>query len=300
MKGPNEQFFFAVDLRAHIAFTTLDAAVLIFLPPCRWAMAIVCSSLGRRAASCLQLECCRRNTVLKPSTFSREPLSCVALGEGMQVFCRTIPMRFPYCRSNHLLVGRAAHCLFCANVRSCGKFSGFSTLPGGGTSDLPSAHPEKASSPDAADGKKGSPHTEQAASSAANNPTDLAGSSSRVHRPLISFRNALKRLEMLGLLPSQPQSVRASERRDKDEKGELQGPARPGSSSVVLRYNGLEDLPPFLLRPALSPEEVEAINDGGVTNLDAAAKAWSVSMSFHPVPAGAGSPKALRAKRASA
>lgn len=74
----------------------------------------------------------------------------------------------------------------------------------------------------------------------------------------------------------------------------------PGCAIRACRYNGLEDLPAFLVRPPLSAEEIEAINDGGVANLDAAAKAWTVSLSFQPVPAAVKRTKSFQANRASA
>lgn len=290
-------------------------------------MAIVCCTLGRRAASCSQLETYRRVTAFKPFTFNAAPRSCVALGDGNEVFCRGIPTCFPYCWSNHFLNNHATDGVVSAKLWSCGQFLGLSTFAGGGTNgtaparhvlrvpslgdsvrkgtilewrvgigsmvqeqdvlcvletdevtveihadvagcilslaadlggtvfvgnDLavieplspeaaaearversPSTHQENATSPGAVVDKNGLRHAGQAASSAAKTLTGSASSFSRVHRPLISFRNARKRLEMLGLLPSQRQSVR--ERRDKEEKEELQRPAPPGSSSVVVR-----------------------------------------------------------------
>ncbi|XP_026192787.1 dihydrolipoyllysine-residue succinyltransferase component of 2-oxoglutarate dehydrogenase complex, mitochondrial [Cyclospora cayetanensis] len=85
------------------------------------------------------------------------------------------------------------------------------------------------------------------------------------YKPRIMFKSVRSRLERLGLLPPQ-------------------------------HYKAIEDLPTFLMRPALSPEEVEAINEGGLTDVDAAASAWTVSLAFRPV----ASKKSSSSKRSSA
>lgn len=81
-------------------------------------------------------------------------------------------------------------------------------------------------------------------------------------------------------------------------KGVLWSPA-VSSLFTACRYEGLEDLPAFLERPTLSAKEIEAINDGGVADLDAAVTAWSVRLSYQPVLGSVEAGQECRAKRAS-
>lgn len=119
-----------------------------------------------------------------------------------------------------------------------------------------------------------------------------------LRKPLILFRSIRNRLKALRNLPCEQQvGSPIGSSSHKEEKLKIE---RAGSTTAVLRYNGLEDLPVFLERPALSADEIEAINDGGVANLDAVAKAWRLSLSFHPVPATKKPTKSSKDKRASA
>lgn len=118
-------------------------------------------------------------------------------------------------------------------------------------------------------------------------------------KPRILFRSMRNKLERLGILPPERQEKSPTETKgNKQEKQETKRVAEKRSGATVVTYSGLEDLPAFLLRPPLSPEEIEAINDGGMANLDAAARAWTVSLSFQPVPAAVKGTKSSKANRA--
>lgn len=119
-------------------------------------------------------------------------------------------------------------------------------------------------------------------------------------KPRILFRSVRSRLERQGIFPPQQQGESPTESTgQRKDKQEVKRVAETGPSATIITYNGLEELPAFLVRPALSAEEIEAINDGGVANLDAAARAWTVSLSFQPVSAAMKRTKSSQASRPS-
>lgn len=111
-------------------------------------------------------------------------------------------------------------------------------------------------------------------------------------KPLISFKSERNRRGKLGIQPQQQHG--------ESPKLKVERPTERGPAPKVLRYKGLEDLPPFLERPTLSPEEIVAINDGGLADVDTAAKAWSVSLSFKPPSTGVKAPGTPKTKGSSA
>ncbi|OEH75603.1 putative dihydrolipoamide acyltransferase [Cyclospora cayetanensis] len=125
------------------------------------------------------------------------------------------------------------------------------------------------------------------------------------YKPRIMFKSVRSRLERLGLLPPQQQGeappaagapCKAAPPQQGKGGSEWENAAASGPNATVVNYKAIEDLPTFLMRPALSPEEVEAINEGGLTDVDAAASAWTVSLAFRPV----ASKKSSSSKRSSA
>ncbi|CDI85301.1 dihydrolipoamide acyltransferase, putative [Eimeria praecox] len=57
---------------------------------------------------------------------------------------------------------------------------------------------------------------------------------------------------------------------------------KAGGPVTVIRYTAIEDLPPFLQQPALTPEEIDLVNNGGLADADDAVRAWTVSVRFNP------------------
>ncbi|CDJ30950.1 uncharacterized protein EMH_0062700 [Eimeria mitis] len=121
-------------------------------------------------------------------------------------------------------------------------------------------------------------------------------------RPSILFRSVRNRLERLGLLPHQQQQPEQQQQQGKPQgatsssRSQQQhgaaAAATPSTSSgpggvTVIRYSGMEQLPPSLQPRALSPEEINIINDGGLANADTAVRAWTVSLCFNPASAAA-------------
>ncbi|CDJ36336.1 dihydrolipoamide acyltransferase, putative [Eimeria mitis] len=121
-------------------------------------------------------------------------------------------------------------------------------------------------------------------------------------RPSILFRSVRNRLERLGLLPHQQQQPEQQQQQGKPQgatsssRSQQQhgaaAAATPSTSSgpggvTVIRYTGMEQLPPSLQPRALSPEEINIINDGGLANADTAVRAWTVSLCFNPASAAA-------------
>ncbi|CDJ66404.1 dihydrolipoamide acyltransferase, putative [Eimeria necatrix] len=116
--------------------------------------------------------------------------------------------------------------------------------------------------------------------------------------PSILFRSVRNRLERLGLIPhqqqQQPQQQQQQQQASKPEcssnsSQQQQKIASPDSGRAapqptVIRYSGIHDLPPFLLRPALSAEEMETVNGGGPANIDDAVRSWTMSLAYHPQP----------------
>ncbi|KAL8452307.1 hypothetical protein Emag_002426 [Eimeria magna] len=105
-------------------------------------------------------------------------------------------------------------------------------------------------------------------------------------KPMILFRSVRNKLEKMGILPHHEGARPVSESTSPGKGEESASPARtPGivNPRALIRQEP-EEVPSFLGRPDLSAEEIEAINDGGVANLDEVARAWRVSLTFQPMP----------------
>ncbi|KAL8273290.1 hypothetical protein Esti_002791 [Eimeria stiedai] len=105
-------------------------------------------------------------------------------------------------------------------------------------------------------------------------------------KPMILFRSVRNKLEKMGLLQHH-EGVRPAAESTSPEEGEVN--VRPTRTAGIVNARAVmhqepEEVPTFLGRPVLSAEEIEAINDGGVANLDEVARAWRVSLTFQPLP----------------
>ncbi|KAL8431569.1 hypothetical protein Efla_000615 [Eimeria flavescens] len=139
-------------------------------------------------------------------------------------------------------------------------------------------------------GAGGSSPQQPTAADSAVSTAAAAGAAAPRHgfrKPLILFRSVRNKLEKLGLLAHNEDAGAAARggRGVQTPQTEEAKPARSGLSSgsvKATKQRESEDLSAFLGRPPLTPEEIEAINDGGIPNLDVAARAWRVSLSFQP------------------
>ncbi|KAL8452198.1 hypothetical protein Emed_001505 [Eimeria media] len=141
-----------------------------------------------------------------------------------------------------------------------------------------------------------SPSSEPAATAAASSVSTTSSESLPRHgfrKPMILFRSVRNKLEKMGILSHHEAAKPISE---STSSGKGQASASPPRTSSIVNPRALmhqepEEVPSFLGRPVLSAEEIEAINDGGVANLDEVARAWRISLTFQPVSCAAKMPK---------